>query len=138
MKILKKLILLIILFISACSNEHSFPNTDVYIVIPVTMPQYTNLSVVWGYEYLTGGLGGIIVVRGLDNNFIAYDRSCTFELNAKCIISGESTNNPLLNCEKCCNSQFSVYDGSVTGGPANQALKRYNTYFDGEMLYITN
>ena len=138
MKILKKLILLIILFISACSNEHSFPNTDVYIVIPVTMPQYTNLSVVWGYEYLTGGLGGIIVVRGLDDNFIAYDRSCTFELNAECIISGKSTNGLTLNCGECCNSEFFVVDGSVIEGPANLALQKYTTYFDGEMLYITN
>ena len=75
MKTLKKLILTIILFISACSNEYSFPNIYVNIVIPVTMPEYTNLNTLWGYQYLIGGLGGIIVVRGLDNNFIGSKQS---------------------------------------------------------------
>ena len=28
--------------------------------------------------------------------------------------------------------------GSITEGKANQALKKYYTYFDGSMLYITN
>ena len=61
-----------------------------------------------------------------------------FELNAECIISGKSTNDLTLNCGECCNSEFFVVDGSVIEGPANQALQKYTTYFDGEMLYITN
>ena len=50
---------------------------------------------------------------------------------------GVLDNDPILFCE-CCDSQFIIIDGSVSEGPANQALKKYNTYFDGAMLYITN
>ena len=103
------------------------------------MPQYNNVyNNIWGYEYLNGGLGGIIIVKSLNNEFIAYDRACTFELNSDCIVSGNNLNDPILTCKDCCNSKFIINDGSVTDGKANQALKRYNTYFDGEMLYITN
>jgi nitrite reductase/ring-hydroxylating ferredoxin subunit len=126
------------IIIASCGNDYNFPNVDVNITIPITMPQYNNIyGNLWGYEYLNGGLGGIIVVQGMDG-FLAYDRSCTFEANSECIISGQSINDPILSCENCCNSKFIITDGSVTEGPANQALKKYNTFFDGEILYITN
>ena len=137
---LKKNTILILLpvIILGCSNDYEFPNVEVNITIPITMPQYNNIyGNLWGYEYLNGGLGGIIVVQAMDG-FLAYDRSCTFEANSECIISGQSINDPILSCENCCNSKFIITDGSVTEGPANQALKKYNTFFDGEILYITN
>ena len=82
--------------------------------------------------------GQLLGEKTVANEFIAYDRSCTQEINGKCIVSGESVNDPILHCSNCCNSKFVIIDGSVTEGPANQALKKYNTHFDGTMLYITN
>ena len=123
----------------SCNQHDDFPKTYVNESIPITMAEYANVyNNLWGYEYINGGLGGIIIVQGLDNEFIAYERSCTFETNNECIVSGLSNNDPILSCLECCNSQFVVIDGSVTEGPANQALKRYQTYFDGTILYITN
>jgi len=125
--------------ILGCKNTDNFPDTNVNISIPITMPLYSNVyNGIWNYDYINGGIGGIIIVHTLDDGFIAYDRSCTFEANSECIISGSSTNDPILSCTSCCESEFMVYDGSVTEGPANQALKKYNTYFDGTMLYVTN
>lgn len=138
MNYLKIFIFIILTTIIGCGidSEDNFPETNVYLEIPITMPEYSNIyGNLWGYEYLNGGIGGIILVQGIDE-FIAYDRSCTFEMN-ECIVSGQSINDPILFCE-CCDSQFIVIDGSVSEGPANQALKKYNTYFDGTMLYITN
>ena len=137
---LKKIAILTFLtiIILGCDNDYDFPNIDVYITLPITMPQYNNIyDNVWGYEHLDGGLGGVIVVQGTDG-FLAYDRACTFEANSECIVSGQHTNDPVLSCENCCESKFIITDGSVTEGPANQALKKYNTVFDGEILYITN
>ena len=137
---LKKITILMLLtiVILGCDNDYDFPNVNVYITIPITMPQYNNIyDNVWGYEYLDGGLGGVIVVQGLDG-FLAYDRACTFEASSECIVSGQNTNDPILSCKNCCESKFIITDGSVTEGPANQALKKYNTVFDGEILYITN
>ena len=129
----------IITILFGCEPQSPFPNTYVNIAIPINMPEYNNLTIPLGYEYIIGGLGGIIILRDLDNNFIAYDRACTYEMDADCIITGESTTyGAILHCGNCCESKFIVVDGSVTEGPANQALKRYNTSLNGEVLYITN
>ena len=104
------------------------------------MPEYYNVyNNLWGYEFLSGGLGGIIIVNNgfTEGEFLAYDRACTFEINSECIVTGEYPNDQLLKCS-CCDSQFVITDGGVTEGPANQALKKYHTYFDGSILYITN
>ena len=131
MNCFKKFIIVLSIFSIGCNNDYTFPNTQVNIAIPITMPQYNNVyNNIWGYEYLNGGLGGIIIVKSLNNEFIAYDRSCTFELNSDCIVSGSNLNDPILTCTDCCNSKFIINDGSVTDGEANQALKRYNTYFN--------
>ncbi|MBE37565.1 MAG: hypothetical protein CMP50_02780 [Flavobacteriales bacterium] len=128
--------------IISCTNEDDFPNTYVNETIPITMPEYNNIyNNPWGYEYISGGLGGIIIVNDgfTENGFIAYERACTHEKNSTCIISSEggSSNNTILICN-CCNSKFMIFDGSVNEGVANQALKRYYTYLNGGILYITN
>ena len=136
---MKKIIFIIWILICSCTKDADFPQTYVNENIPITMAEYSNVyHNLWGYEYINGGLGGIIIVQGLDNEFIAYDRACPFETNNECIVSGLSNNDPILSCLECCNSKFVVVDGSVAEGPANQALKRYQTYFDGTILYITN
>ncbi|MAZ56102.1 MAG: hypothetical protein CMP54_03830 [Flavobacteriales bacterium] len=139
--LLKNIVIFFITFtIMSCNDEDNFPNTYVNEVIPITMPEYNNVyNNPWGYEYLNAGLGGIIIVNDgfSEGAFIAYERSCTHEKNSECIITGESINNSVLNCN-CCNSKFMIFDGSVNEGPANQALKRYYTTMSGGMLYITN
>ena len=139
MNLLKLIIIVFFISIIGCGDDYRFPEVDVNITIPITMPEYNNVyGNLWGYEFLNGGLGGVIIVQAMDGNFMAYDRSCTFETNSDCIISGTNINDPILTCINCCNSQFIITDGSVSQGPANQALKKYNTYFDGTILYITN
>ena len=137
----KNIILLsyIIAFIIGCSDDNSFPYVYVNQSIPITMSEYNNIyNNIWGYEYVNGGLGGLIIVQGLNNEFIAYDRACTYEKNSDCILSSKTKNDPILECTNCCNSKFVIVDGSVSDGAAKQALKQYNTYFDGVMLYISN
>ena len=140
-KLLQSIVMVFLLTITtSCSDENYFPNTYVNETIPITMPQYSNVyNNPWGYEYLNGGLGGIIIVNDgfTEGGFIAYERSCTHEKNSDCIISGESINNSILNCN-CCDSKFMIYDGSVNEGIANQALKRYYTHMNAGILYVTN
>ena len=127
------------MFTISCEENYNFPNINVNITVPITMPEYSNVyGNLWGYEFLNGGLGGIIIAQAMNGEFIAYDRACTFETSSSCTISSETINHPILSCSNCCNSKFVITDGSVTEGPANQALKKYNTYFDGQILYITN
>tara|TARA_A100001015_G_C14940012_1_gene692126 strand:- start:293 stop:757 length:465 start_codon:yes stop_codon:yes gene_type:complete len=136
---IKKTLTIAYILLLGCSNNDDFPNVYVNQSIPITMAEYNNVyNNIWGYEYINGGVGGIIIVQGLNNEFIAYDRACTHEGNPDCILSSIKINNPILSCTNCCNSKFVIIDGSVSEGPANKALKQYDTYFDGVMLYITN
>jgi Rieske Fe-S protein len=40
--------------------------------------------------------------------------------------------------DSCCNSRFSIIDGSVINGPATRPLYQYRTLFDGNALRIYN
>ena len=136
---LRKIAVIICITIIGCTREDDFPNIYVEESIWITSPQYSHVyGNIWGWDTIPGGLGGIVFVQSTNNTFAAYDRACTFETSQDCIIS-ETADNLIFSCKECCDSKFGIIDGSVLeGSAANQALKRYNTYFDGEYLYITN
>ena len=100
MKMFKKITIWIFVsfIILGCGNDYEFPSVYVNITIPITMPQYNNVyGNLWGYEYLNGGLGGVIIVQGLDG-FLAYDGACTFEADSECVVAGKDINDPILSC----------------------------------------
>ena len=138
----KKITLIIFLTIISCSKEDGFPDIYVNESIFITGPEYELFyQNLYDWRTISGGVGGIIIVQGYNNTFMAYDRACTYEnnssnTNSNCIIS--ETNNPIFSCTNCCNSKFSILDGSISEGPAKRGLKTYNTYFDGKYLHITN
>ena len=50
----------------SCNKQNDFIE-DVYVneTIPITMPEYSNVyNTPLGYQYIDGGLGGIIIVDG--------------------------------------------------------------------------
>ena len=140
MKHIIKTLLLSICLIMGCNKDDTFPDVYINESIYVTGPEYIGVyNNLWAYQMEPGGVGGLIIVQGMNNEFIVYDQACTFEASQECVISGENNNNDIiLACKNCCNSKFVINDGSVIEGPANRALKRYNSYFDGTILHITN
>ena len=140
---LKKITLIIFLTTISCSKEDEFPNIYVNESVFITGPEYGDFyQILYSSRIIAGGLGGIVIVQGYSNTFMAYDRACTHEnnsenTNSNCIIS-ETEDQYIFSCTECCNSKFSILDGSISEGPANRGLKIYNTYFDGEYLHITN
>ena len=140
----KKITLIIFLTIISCSKEDGFPDIYVNESIFITGPEYALFyQNLYAWRTIPGGLGGIIIVQGYNNTFMAYDRACTYEnnsenTNSNCIISEETNNQSIFSCNDCCNSKFSILDGSIYEGPANRGLKTYNTHFDGAYLHITN
>ena len=138
MNSLKNIVFIVSLTIVACTKEDNFPDTHVEEAVWVNSPQYSHVyGNPWGWDTIPGGIGGIIFVQQPDDTFVAYDRACTVEANKDCIVS-VTDDQLIFSCHQCCNSKFIITDGSVSEGSANQALKRYNTYFDGDYLYITN
>ena len=95
---LKKITLIIFLTIISCSKEDEFPdihvNESIFIASGgVGSAEYINFyGNLYAWDIIPGGLGGIIIVQGHNDTFMAYDRACTHEntsqnINSNCIIS---------------------------------------------------
>ena len=145
MKIIKLLGItsIIVLLLSStwsCGDKiqhDSIPEVAVYAQIDVNSTMYIELNTIGGWVYLTGGYRGILVYRISVDEFVAYDRGCPYDPFEQC---ARITMDPSgITCtDSCCGSQFGILDGSVIKGPATIPLKRFYTYFDGNILTINN
>ncbi len=128
-------------FFTSCNknsnNNSNIPYVPVNIDIYPANPQYNDLNVIGGWLYITGGSRGIIIYRFTQDEFYAYDRHCTYQPTNSCGKVIMDTDNITL-VDTCCGSKFIVVDGSVINGPAGLPLQRYQTYYDGTTLNITN
>jgi nitrite reductase/ring-hydroxylating ferredoxin subunit len=136
----KSFLLLLIPFVFAgCKKESDnyVPDTPVDIYLYANNPSFINVSTVGGWVYVTGGVRGILIYRKSNTEFMAYDRNCTYQSSQPCAtVVVDATN--IAAKDTCCNSRFSLYDGSVYQGPASVPLKACNTTFDGNVLHIYN
>lgn len=131
--------ILFFLSINSCKKdtENGVPITTVDIYLYTNNPSFVNLYAIGGWVYITGGVRGILVYRKTTSEFMAYDRNCTYQSSDACAtVVVDATN--ILATDTCCHSKFSMYDGSVTQGPAGLPLKAYQTTFDGNVLHIYN
>jgi nitrite reductase/ring-hydroxylating ferredoxin subunit len=121
----------------ACENEkYNFPQVDVNLFLYINNPEFFEVESPGGWIYLNGGVGGILLYRKNLEEFIAYDRASTFNPISTCQVTVENDN--ITINDPCSASQFLITDGSVIQGPANQALKRYNTIYNENNLSIFN
>lgn len=126
------------IFFSCKKNQDSgVPITAVDIYLYTNNPSFSNLYSIGGWTYINGGVRGILVYRKSSTEFMAYDRNCTYQSSNPCAtVIVDATN--ILATDTCCHSKFSIYDGSVTQGPAGIGLKAYSTNYDGSVLHIYN
>lgn len=139
MKNLLSFCLFVIFTLITCKkdNNNGVPVAAVDISLYINNPSYVNLNTVGGWVAITGGVRGILVYRSSSSEFKAYDRNCTYQSSNPCaVVSVDATN--ILAVDTCCHSKFSLFDGSVSQGPATFPLKAYNTTFDGNILRIYN
>ncbi len=132
--------LLILLLINSCKKQQTsgIPLVNVDISIYVNNPSYINLNSIGGWQYISGGVRGILLYRSSSSDFKAYDRNCTYQPSNSCATVRVDNSNLIVSDSSCCNSKFSIIDGSVLQGPASLPLKTYNTSFDGNVLHIFN
>ncbi len=136
-KILSCLFLLIIM--SECSKtEEVIPNIVVDQYVYLRQPSNINLNAVGGWVYLTGGSAGIVVYRKSNDEYVAFDRNCTYKPLEKCTITVEQSN--ILATDACCGSRYQLTDGLVIKGPSTISLKQYTTVLDevNQVLHIYN
>ena|ERR1035437_1136105 len=136
--LLQFIILFILLFAGACKDET--PYTIPYV--PFAFSVYPNsldsdLGVSRYKYFLRVGYRGIVVYRLAMDQFMAYDRACTFDSqNLKAIIEVDATG--LVAKCPVCGSQYLLTDGYPLKGPAKNPLLKYQTSWDGFQVVITN
>ena len=118
-------------------DDDTIPGAIVNIVLSTTHADFNDLNAVGGWIYLIGGSRGILVYRVSIEEFMAYDRHCTYTPQESCALVDVDSSG-VIAVDKCCGSKFVLTDGSVVNGPASIPLKQYQTSFDGNLLHIFN
>ncbi len=122
---------------SGCKKPaQQIPYVPVHAVINTTLPAYIDLNVTGGWVYVTGGSRGILIYRSSQDDFKAYDRHATYEIEEYCTV--EVGPSQLIVHDPCSGSEWSITDGSVIEGPAALPLHPYQTTFDGTTLQVFN
>ena len=134
------LLLLSLVVVSSCNkNKNRVPYVPIDLYLNITLPSYTNLNVIGGWVYVSGGSKGLIVYRQTSETFMIYDRHCTYDINAACAPASVDSTNLSISCD-CDGSQYQLYDGAVINGPATYSLQQYQSIYDGlaNTLHIYN
>lgn len=123
----------------ACKkNDDAIPNVAVNEYIDLNLPSYFPLNAVNGWIYYNAGVKGIIVFRKSPTEFIATERTCSFDPNTSAAVVEVESNN-IIGIDSICGSRYSLFDGSVVNGPATRALQHYKTeYLANNRLHIYN
>ncbi|MBI4931577.1 MAG: hypothetical protein HY841_12480 [Bacteroidetes bacterium] len=139
-KVLKYIVhfffILLISFGGCKKDKNEIPDVYVDVYLYTTDPAFSPLNAITGYTYLAGGSKGILIYRKSQNEFMAYDRHCTYNVKEGNTVTVDASG--LLAVDSKCGSKFLVTDGSPNSGPATNPLKLYQTAFDGTVLHISN
>lgn len=135
--ILLPLIAILVLMPQCRKNDEPVPYVYVNFYINLASPQFTALTSVGGYVYVTGGYKGIVVYRHSNDEFCAWDRACPYKPTTDCEHI-EVEPNGITATDTCCGSRFLLMDGSVVNGPATVSLTRYKTIYNGTTVLVTN
>ncbi len=133
--------LLLILSHSSCTKDdesENFPNVSVNLTIYPGTGSYYALGAVGGSMTLNGGVNGLIIYRRSLNEFMVFDRACTYAPNNPCEKIELEDAGGFTAKDSCCGSIFLLSTGENWSGPAPYGLKRYASYYDGASLTIWN
>jgi nitrite reductase/ring-hydroxylating ferredoxin subunit len=127
------------LLIFSCRKRNNtvIPYIPVNIYIYTSDPRFNALNTPGGWAYLNGGSRGIIVYRRSNEEFVAYDRHCTYNVDDPCgqVKVGATQ---ITAIDSCCMSEFVLTDGSVIKNPATAPLQAYQVRYNGNELHIFN
>lgn len=137
-----KLYFLSILFLLpvlvCCDPEHrcSVPIGDASCCIEPNSPLYYELNHTGGYEYLTGGAHGLVVVRTTINEFAVFERTCPL-CHDTIVYADLNWGGAIMSCPRC-NTRFSTYNNGypLDDGATECPLFQYSATYDGVFLYI--
>ena len=131
-------LLLATLFLAACGKDTvcNVPIGLTNFQIEPNSALYYGLNNVGGYEYLTGGHRGVIVVRIARDQFVAYERTCPEDGTTPVVVS-DDWGSALLECPACHSCFITETDGLPMEGSATKCpLYQYGTTYTDGILYV--
>jgi len=144
-KVLKiKIFVVTILILFSSSNckkdNFRFP----YIIINANIGLYSDLGTLPMGGVITfpstrfGGVGGLIVYKESEDNYMVFDAACTYDYIDTCNVKSSESFQELMECP-CCHSSFLLSsEGNVFQGPAKYPLVQYQSFLDGAVLRVVN
>lgn len=127
------IISLTLLMLTSCTDDEELnqvPVVPLNLSISLDLPLYAPLQNPGGWIYVDGGSMGVVVYRIGPEEFSAFDRHCTFQVENQCQIAVDEDSNVSAVDYNCCNSVFNLLDGGVMSGPARRPLRRMQTNFN--------
>ncbi len=125
----------------SCEKEDNIPFVYFYERIYLDLPEYQKVKTPGNYIYLSSekfGYSGVILYCNSLNEYIAYERNCTYMASEKDAILDVVDSLQLMVCRHC-GSKFSLIDGIIMEGPAHYSAKTYNcNLLDNNVLEIYN
>jgi hypothetical protein len=127
------------------------PKVNINLTLDPNSTLFLELNAVGGWIYLDEVPGmyipppsrGVMVYRQDVNVFLAYERQPPNNPNACCNAQQQCTrliigNNFPFVKDTCTGSLYNLLDGNLFEGDGVYPLIRYNAYYDGGTLYISN
>lgn len=118
----------------ACGKEDTDSGEIPYVYVNFTIDpasiEYENLDIPGNFSYVKGGYRGIIVYHFTQDEYLAFERTCTYDPAVSCsrLVVDESG---LIARDTCCGSGFLLLDGTpVQGSKAAKSLRAYRTTYD--------
>lgn len=131
------------IILCSCRNidDDVVPNVEVRVRINTLNAKYIDLQNNYGRVVIEneGYKGnGIIVVHTPEDEYKAYDCTCTYELSDTAAVRPDERDIAGAICP-CCGSKFELINcGMPTSGKARYSLKSYRTTFSNNQLIIRN
>jgi nitrite reductase/ring-hydroxylating ferredoxin subunit len=120
------------------NEQLGIPYVNVSQYVFLNDPNFIGLNAVGGFAFLNGGSKGIIIYHRAFDEYVAFDRHCTWQTFNNCTVSPDSSTLVIMNCG-CCTSKYSLIDGSVINGPSINPLLQYNAQISSPgTLHIYN
>ena len=137
MKLERKLIIILLLFIHCGDSNEYIQNVYIDIEIDLSLPEFSAINTVGNSMFLEGGNKGIIIYSFSNYEYKIYDRNCSFEPSLSCSYI-DSINSTIAFCG-CCSSAFLLdQNGSAANSPAILPLKQYYYSLNNTILNIYN
>ena len=133
----KKIIFfLYILLINSCKNEVVDIMPYVQFQQTLSPGEVTSMGV---YDAILkdGGYAGLVVFKNADNEFLAFERLCTYYPNDTSAVVLDKSK-LTATCPKCKSAFSLILDGARTSGPARLQLRKYNCFMINGRLTISN